>query len=333
MEYKERKKLIKKLLLALTLMSLTFVTAAKQKTNMYNDGKTFSGEYGQLYYKTQGHGTPVVIINGGPGGNHSIFVGWFEFLTNNNYQVVFFDETGRGRATRKVEGRKLSPQMGVDDLESLRKELKTEKMIILAHSYGGIQGLQYALQYPQHVEKLLMVNASYDAESWEMNLEHVKDYTRMLYPERWQQLLKLREEGINSQDRRYARLLSLGADMYFKDPSLNKTKRKVKTGDKRDRFNYQAYLDIIGDDPEWQLSGTLSGLTVKNRLKSFAVPTLILSGRHDKITTPEIVYRLYKMMSPKHTQLVMLEDSGHWPWVESTEEFESKVTDFLSDKP
>lgn len=77
----------------------------------YGDGEVFNGPYGELYYEAQGQGTPVVIINGGPGAGHTVFLVWFEFLLKSNFQLVYFDETGRGRATRKID-KPITPQMG-----------------------------------------------------------------------------------------------------------------------------------------------------------------------------------------------------------------------------
>lgn len=321
---------LKYILLTLFLcLSIESSNANEQKIT-YGDGEFFQGKYGKLYFEAEGQGTPVVLINGGPGAGHAVFLGWFDFLVKNGYQVVYFDETGRGRATRKVKGKTLTPQMGVDDLESLRLQLKAEKLVLLAHSYGGIQGLQYALQYPQHVEKLIMVDASYDAQSHQMNINHVKQVTKTQYPERWEQVLSLRANKVKSTDSRYSKLLSVGSDMYWHDLEKRKTMRKVRTGDKRDGSNIQAYFDIIGDDPEWQLNGTLLGLQVESELKAFNVPTLIIGGRHDKITTPEIVHRLYSMMPKNIATKVMFEKSGHWPWVEETKKFETKITEFLT---
>jgi len=317
------------ILMALCLYLSIGASYAKEQTLTYGDGEYFQGKYGKLYFESKGQGTPVVLINGGPGAGHTVFLGWFDFLVTNGYQVVYFDETGRGRATRKIAGQTLTPQMGVDDLEKLRKHLDANKLILLAHSYGGIQGLQYALQYPNRVEKLIMVGASYDAQSHQMNIDHVKHVTKTKYPERWQQVLALRAEKIKSTDSRYNQLLSVGSDMYWHSPVKQKAMRKVRTDDKCDAFNTQVYLDIIGDDPEWLVNGTLSGLQVESKLKTFNVPTLIIGGRHDKITTPEIVHRLYAMMPKNVATKLMFEKSGHWPWVEETKRFEASITTFL----
>ncbi|MGB0834788.1 MAG: alpha/beta fold hydrolase [Psychrobium sp.] len=311
------------------LFSIPNYTFANEKKPPYGDGEIFKGQYGNLYFESEGRGTPVVIINGGPGAGHSVFLGWFEFLTKQHYQVVYFDETGRGRATREVANKPLSPQMGVNDLESLRQHLKAEKIIIIAHSYGGIQGMQYALQYPKHVEKLIMVNASYDAQSQQMNIDNVKRVTQHQYPQRWQQVLKLRQQGIKSSDERYYDLLSTGPDMYWYNTENRKKLRRVRTNDKRDRFNMQAYFDIVGDDPEWTVDGTLKGITIEQELKGFTIPTLLIAGRFDKITSPKMVYRLGQMMNNSTTQQVMFEKSGHWPWVEENEKFEKVISEFL----
>jgi len=304
-------------------------TVAQTKGLTYGDGQTFKGPYGDLYFEAQGEGTPVVIINGGPGAGHTVFLGWFEFLLRTNHQLVYFDETGRGRATKKID-RPITPQMGVDDLEALRKHLKADKIIVLAHSYGGIQGLQYALQYPQHVEKLIMVNASYDAQSHAMNIEHVKEVTKNRYPLRWKELLKLREEGVPGSDDKYTKLLSLGADMYWYNPENRRMLRKLSTGNPADRFALQTYIDIIGEDSEWSLGGTLKGLEVAQDLKDFNIPTLIIGGRYDQITTPRIVHRFREMLPPETAELHMFEKSGHWPWVEENKKFVDLLSGFLN---
>lgn len=297
----------------------------------YGDGELFDGPNGKLYFEAQGKGMPVVIINGGPGAGHTVFLGWFEFLLKSNFQLVYFDETGRGRATKKV-AKPITPQMGVDDLEALRKHLKAEKIIVLAHSYGGVQGLQYALQYPQRVERLIMVNASYDAQSHAMNIEHVKQVTKNRYPLRWKELLSLRKEGVPGTDDRYNKLLSLGADMYWYNVENRSLLRKLRTGTSTDRFALQTYFDIIGDDAEWSLGGTLAGLEVSHELSSFKIPTLVIGGRYDQITTPRIVQRFIDMLPSEVTEVHMFEKSGHWPWVEENKKFIEVLASFLSKK-
>lgn len=320
-------------ILLFSFMSFQAVDAtcvAKEETP-YGNGQYLETSRGKIYYELEGDGTPVVIVNGGPGAGHRVFLGWFSFLTANGYQLVYFDDLGRGRSTRELDG-KFTPQMTVDDIEALRAHLKAEKIVVMGHSYGGIPAMQYALQYPEHVERLVMLNASYDAESQQMNVDHVNHWIKTKYPETWEKILELRERGVPSSEDEYADLIysgPAGRELQWYNRENRKGLRKYRSKDPRDRFNFRVYFDITGDDPEWQITGTLAGLTIEDRLAGYRIPTLIIGGRADKVSTPELVYRLYKMLPEGVATYEMFEKSGHWPWAEETEKFENVLSSFL----
>ena len=46
----------------------------------------------------------------------------------------------------------------MESLEKWRKAMKLEKFVLLGHSLGGYISCCYALQYPQHVEKLILAS-------------------------------------------------------------------------------------------------------------------------------------------------------------------------------
>jgi proline iminopeptidase len=286
---------------------------------------------GNIYIRTEGSGHPVVMINGGPGAGHTIFLGWFDFLKTQGYQLVFFDDIGRGRSTRNIEG-KFTPQMTVDDIESVRKYLGADKITLMAHSYGGIPAMQYALQHTPHVEKLIMLNASYDTKSQQMNSNQYYHLIRTRYPEKWSQLKALKAKGVKSSDEEYADI-AYGEfiDWYQWFDVKNRSKnRKFPSTDKRDYFNFQVFEDII--DPHYgQIRGTLLGIDIKEQVKDFNIPTLITSGRYDNASTPELVYRLYEMLPKDIASYKSFEQSGHWPWVEETQKFEEVVSHFLNE--
>lgn len=285
---------------------------------------------GKIYIRTEGQGHPVVIINGGPGGGHTVFVGWFDFLKKQGYQLVFFDDIGRGRSTRKIEG-KFTPQMTVDDIESVRQYLGVKKITLMAHSYGGIPAMQYALQHSQHVKKLVMLNASYDTKSQQMNANQYFHIIRTRYPEKWRQLESLKAQGIKSTDDKFAEIAyGRYMDWYQWFDVANRSKnRKYQTNDERDYFNLQVFDDIIDLD-YGEIRGTLLGINIEEQIKDFAIPTLITAGRYDNASTPELVHRLYDMLPKGIATYSMFEQSGHWPWVEETAKFEQVLSHFLN---
>lgn len=286
---------------------------------------------GDIYLRTEGSGHPIIFINGGPGAGHSVFLGWFNFLKSQGYQLVFFDDIGRGRSTRKIS-EPFTPQMTVNDIESVRQYLNTDKVILVAHSYGGIPAMQYALQHQEHVEKLVMLNASYDSQSQQMNADHYFYLIRTLYPEKWEQLEAMNAQGIKASDPAYdSQLFGSFIDWYqWYDVTNRKHLRKYSPRDKRDSFNLQVFMDIIDLAHGGEIQGTLTGIDISEQTKHFNIPTLITAGRFDNASTPQLVKRLYKMLPKTLTSFEMFEKSGHWPWVEETKRFEAVLSEFLN---
>ncbi|HWS72009.1 MAG TPA: alpha/beta hydrolase, partial [Thermoanaerobaculia bacterium] len=81
------------LLLVLVLASLPLLA---QET-----GKTFAGPAGNLYYEVRGGGagTPLMLVNGGPGFDHMYLhvSNVWETLAKSR-AVVFYDQRGNGRS-------------------------------------------------------------------------------------------------------------------------------------------------------------------------------------------------------------------------------------------
>lgn len=291
-------------------------------------------QQGKIYIRTEGSGHPIVIINGGPGAGHTIFIGWFDFLKKQGFQLVFFDDIGRGRSTREIKG-KFTPQMTVNDIEAVRNHLGVNKITVMGHSYGGIPAMQYALQYKQHVEKLIMLNASYDTKSQQMNADHYFHLVRTMYPEKWKKLVELNAKGVKASDEAYDSVLFGSFISWYQWYDINNRKknRRYSSNDKRDRFNLQVFEDIIHLAHGGEIRGTLVGIDITEQVKGFNTPTLITAGRYDNASTPELVNRLYEMLPKKAASYTMFEKSGHWPWVEETEKFERIISDFLNENP
>lgn len=321
---------------ALFQVSLAVSSAPDSNTNQlpepYGQGNYISGKFGKIYYEAEGSGTPVIMINGGPGASRTVFWGALDFLKPHNYKIVYFDETGVGRSTRKIP-ETFSPEITVQDIETLRRHLNAEKIVLAAHSYGGIPALQYALKYPQNVEKLIMLSASADGISQQMNVDAAKYLRRTFFPQEWEALEEIRAAGVLSSQKEYSRPFydrKIGNVSDWHNPKNRAKLRKYRSTDKRDRFNIHVYLDMAGLDPEVEISGTLKSVVVnKEILKSFKVPTLILNGRIDWKTTPEMAYRFYKMLPEGVGQLEFLEKTGHWTWAEEPDKFADIVTRFL----
>ncbi|GHG01351.1 alpha/beta fold hydrolase [Thalassotalea marina] len=333
--------MFKAFLITLSLLLCLNCSALLAKTNEnplpkpYGQGTYIKSKFGQIYFEADGEGTPVVMLNGGPGAARTIFWGALDFLKPHGFQIIYFDETGVGRATRKIP-EKFSPTITVEDIETLRKHLNVPKLVLAGHSYGGIPAVQYALTYPDRVENLIMLSASADGVSQQMNVDAAKYLRKTFFPQKWEQLESIRAKGLLTSSPEYMKAFynrEIGNMSDWYDPSKRSGLRKYRSRDKRDGSNLNVYFDMAGLDPEVKISGTLKNVVIDETMfKNFNIPTLIINGRKDWKTTPEMAYRFYKMLPKGTATLKFLEHTGHWTWAEQPEEFAETLTQFLTTK-
>ena len=105
----------------------------------------------RLYYEVSGEGEPVVLLHG-LGANTSVWDETFNALSR-QYRVVRYDMRGYGRSDRYT----VAPYTHEGDLRALLQSLRIDKAHIIGQSFGALQGLNYALAYPDHTESLIMV--------------------------------------------------------------------------------------------------------------------------------------------------------------------------------
>lgn len=124
---------------------------------MLQDGVHYLKINGVLHWcKVAGaaHNTvPLIIVHGGPGGNHYVFERTLGLRLEENMTVVYYEQRGCGRSEAPQDDGEYSINTLVEDLEELRKQLHVEKINLLGYSFGGQLCLEYALKYPKMLNK------------------------------------------------------------------------------------------------------------------------------------------------------------------------------------
>lgn len=301
----------------------------EKRPTVHGLGDYVETDSGRIYYELEGSGPPVFLVPGGPGASHTHYHPWFSALAQ-NHTVVYFDNLGTGASDRLESRTDYTVQRYACDIEALRLALHFEQINLIGLSFGSLPALEYTVQHAPYVNRLVISNGHLNAATWqEGNIDNVNHEIRTLFPEVWSQMQALRAQGIRSGDSRYQALYAgLLADLNWVDtwnhPQL------YHTDDPRDEPNYEVYFGFIGDDPEWTITGTLQGYDPSPKLARCNVPTLIVTGRYDRVTPPAIAYKIQKAFPPNHAQLVVFEKSAHRPWVEESEEYFDVVGKFLS---
>lgn len=107
-----------------------------------------------LYY-TAGHGEPLVVIHGGGGDART----WWENIGElaDNYAVYAPDLPGFG-GSEPLDGNYFIPELA-DFIDRFAASLGLEKFHLVGHSLGGGIALDYALNKPNKVKKLVLVSS------------------------------------------------------------------------------------------------------------------------------------------------------------------------------
>jgi proline iminopeptidase len=84
----------------------------------------------------------------------------------------------------------------------------------------------------------------------------------------------------------------------------------------------------VGDDGDFLIGGDIVALDFRAQLKTLKMPTLIVTGRYDRVALPRFAVQ-FKKYAPQ-AQFVMFERSGHLPFIEEPEEFFKVLREFLA---
>ena len=109
----------------------------------------------KLFFRHYGEGQPVIILHGIFGVSDN-WVSIGKKLAE-KFSVYIPDQRNHGRSPHSVTFNYFAL---ADDLLSFIREHKLEKPIIIGHSMGGKVAMTFALEHPEMVEKLVVVDIS-----------------------------------------------------------------------------------------------------------------------------------------------------------------------------
>ena len=110
----------------------------------------------QLNFIEQGQGQPMVLLHGN-GENSSYFVHQIAHFSK-SYRVIAIDTRGHGQSPRGEKP--FAIKQFAEDLIDFLDAKNITKAVILGFSDGGNIALEFALKYPERVEKLILNGAN-----------------------------------------------------------------------------------------------------------------------------------------------------------------------------
>ncbi|MEO8449552.1 MAG: alpha/beta hydrolase [Gemmatimonadota bacterium] len=115
----------------------------------------------KLRYVVRGSGPALLVQPGGAGwgGDITPYLDTFGPLESVR-TVVYLEPRGLGQSARQPGPTGYNISEYVADLDALRHHLSLERLEILGHSHGGFVALTYAADFPERVERLVLVGTT-----------------------------------------------------------------------------------------------------------------------------------------------------------------------------
>jgi len=265
-----------------------------------------------LYYSVAGGGEPLFIspVTWGIDGHRWTML---ERLAK-DFTLIRLDPRGTGKSGPVNNKSEYGIPTLVSDMEQVRADLGVEKWNVMGQSAAGWAALEYVLAHQEHVKKLIVVCSS---PTGQFHAGTFRDPGHPLYP-RYQRLSK--------------EIRSLPQEERVKQ--FNRTIYQFDVRTEEGRKTVDGIFSDAEFDPrrnQYFAMNELARYDVTQRLNEIAVPTLIIEGRHDVHVSPS----WSELMAQKipRAELMMMEDSGHFPWLDEPEKFFEAVTTFLSVTP
>lgn len=291
------------------------------------DGAYYLVNGARIWTVSVGKGDPLFIISGGPGSAH-IGMRGMDSLAN-SCSLIYYDAFGRGKSDTALDVREYTLQRDVSDLEELRKQMGFGKIIIFGHSYGTVVAQAYAIQYPDQVSHLILSAPFHSYLMWQANDDNYNREIQINYPEVWDTLMIVRNQGYVSSDPIHQEIygrIPYGF-LYAYNPGNFENRRRTPYPN---RFNSKLYYQMVGRDGDFIVGSDIGTFDFRKELKDLNMPVLILAGRYDRVAVPSMMVQ-YKTYCPQ-VEFHLFEKSGHNTFVEEPEKTFEIIRIFLGSK-
>jgi proline iminopeptidase len=296
----------------LAFLPILAATAVAGPAAPSGPGATLTNGGVKIWYEVRGQtsGRPLIMVNGGPGFDHTYVLcsdAWDAIARTR--RVVFYDQRGNGRSGALRKGQSCTLGDQIADLDALRARIGADRVDLLGHSWGGYLVMAYAWKHPEHVAHLIITDSA--APKW----SDTEFMFKSVFP-----------EGVERQER-FDFADAMG-DTTANAASLHEYLQWLFVStEKRDEFMSHAWSYKYTRSVNEALNADLAKYDMWPVLPTFKMPTLVITGRWDMNVAPSTAWKIHKAIPGSRWEA--FEHSGHLPYFEEPDKFVRVVNDFL----
>ena len=269
----------------------------------------------KLYVFEIGRGSPVIVVHGGFGSEHSYLLDSIKGLTT-EHRFIFYDQRGSLRSPCPIAA--VSFKAHIDDLETLRGALGIEKIDIFAHSMGTMITAEYMKDHPGHVGKVVLAGAlpmksgsflddHYDLTKW----INMRDAGELLTarPEVSVEKAKIMAEAAGPKRNSHLWHLSFAAASIYHVDRWHDV-----------RGGGAFYSDSAGSKAANDMGQTLTNdYDFSQFIVSHPTDVTIISGDHDYADWNNAFFKTFHEQVPFH--YFVIRNAGHNMWIDDPDAF------------
>jgi pimeloyl-ACP methyl ester carboxylesterase len=284
------------LVIASLLISCASAGAQQSIEPVAKDATVFSYK---LHYLEAGSG-PTVILLHGSGGEGARWMPTIKGLAS-DFRVIALDQIGFGASDKPLTIYHSGVMAGF--LAQFMKTIGVPKAAIIGQSMGAGVTLTMAVKYPQMVERIVLVNGGgYRSEGAPARTE----------PPDWR-ARQITNAGTLEESREYLEKL------YYNHSFVT---------DELVEYNLILRLKSAYTVESMQTANErgLSGLP-EAQVRAIKTPTLLVWGANDKLSPPVNADKLNAVI--QGSRKVLIDEAGHYPFIEHPDQFNAAVREFL----
>ena len=270
----------------------------------------------RICYDIKGEGDSVILIHGFSDRKEH----WRAQVgaLSQHFKVIRMDNRGAGKSDRP-EG-EYTMELYASDIAGLMDYLGIDRSHIIGHSLGGMIAQNFAILYPEKVEKLILINTIPGLKPPDENIdEAIKMY---------------RENAINNHEA----LMKDPLNEFLKGAKASYSRnfwRSMKENPKKKFHDIWSVEDLVNEKIEngptiKDLSNQAHALSTHNtynRLNEIKSDVLIISAEKDKSCPKSMGEKMHELIP--NSKFIIIEGAAHQSILEKAPEINKIIIDFL----